>query len=61
MTKGIYIHRKTGVEYELLDDNVTNKDDESRSCLYCEKGKPQKWYTRNIAHFQKSFDYKKSN
>ncbi len=59
MTKGIYIHKRTGEAYELLDDKVINKDSESRCCLYCKVGDVQQWYVREISHFQKSFTLKK--
>ena len=59
MTKGIYIHIKTETEYELLDDNIINKDNDSRMVLYCQKGNFKQWYVRSINYFQKQFKYKK--
>lgn len=58
MTKGIYVHIKSEAEYELLDDNIINKDNDSRMVLYCEKNKIQQWYVRSINYFQKAFKFK---
>lgn len=55
MTKGTYTHIVTKIEYELLDDNVINKDSDIRMVLYCEKGKIQQWYVRSIYYFQRKF------
>lgn len=58
MTKGTYTHIKSDIDYELLDDNIINKDNESRMVLYCQKGKIQQWYVRSINYFQKQFKFK---
>lgn len=58
MTKGIYIHTKSGVEYELLDDKIINKDTEKRMVLYSEITSPYAWYVREIQNFQKNFTFK---
>lgn len=60
MTKGTYTHIKTAIEYELLDDNIVNKDNESRMVLYCQKGNIQQWYVRSIDYFQKQFKFNNS-
>ena len=61
MTKGIYIHTKSGVPYELLDDKVINKDTEKRMVLYCEFSSPSNWYVSEIQNFQKNFIFKDGN
>lgn len=59
MTKGIYIHTSSQEEYELLDDKVINKDNESRMVLYCKKGNPRDWFVRSIKDFQRKFTLKR--
>ena len=59
MTKGIYTHIKSNVDYELLSDDIENKDNDSRMVLYCQKGEVfGKWYVRSINNFQKNFKFK---
>ena len=59
MTKGIYTHIKSSVDYELLADDIENKDNDSRMVLYCLKGCVNgKWYVRSIDYFQKTFKFK---
>ena len=55
MMKGVYCHKNTARLYEILDDDVLNKDNEERMVLYCERGNPTKWYVRNMDHFKKKF------
>lgn len=59
MTKGIYTHKGTAIEYELLDDRVINKQTDSYMALYCEVGKPTQWYVRTLDDFQHKFIFKR--
>ena len=55
MTKGIYIHTKSGVEYDLLYDRITHKSTKKKLCLLRMIQKPTVWYVETVQNFQKNF------
>ena len=58
MTKGIYIHTKSGVEYDLLYDRITHKSTKKILYLLRMIQKPTVWYVGTVQNFQKDFTLK---